>query len=135
MLQLILHLFGDYVTQSDWMAQNKTKSTWAAFCHATVYALPFLVIASLNAWLVIWLTHLLIDRYRLARYVVWAKNIFFDADFWQNHNQHIREHVLPKYWTATGYPAETPPWMAVWLLIAADNTLHLAINYAALRWL
>jgi hypothetical protein len=26
MNQLLLHLIGDYVTQSDWMAQNKTKS-------------------------------------------------------------------------------------------------------------
>jgi len=60
MIQLILHLVGDYVTQSDWMAQNKTKSTWAALCHATVYALPFLAIASVNAWLVIWLTHLFV---------------------------------------------------------------------------
>ena len=41
MNQLILHLIGDYVTQSDWMAQNKTKSTWAALCHATVYGAPF----------------------------------------------------------------------------------------------
>jgi hypothetical protein len=38
--QLILHLIGDYVTQSDWMAQRKTKSTWAAFVHATVYSMP-----------------------------------------------------------------------------------------------
>ena len=80
-------------------------------------------------------THFLIDRFRLARYVVWAKNVFFDPDFWQSHNTHIREHVFPKYWTSTGYPADAPPWLAVWLLIAADNTLHLAINYAAIRWL
>jgi hypothetical protein len=35
----------------------------------------------------------------------------------------------------TGYAPDVPPFLAVWLLIAADNTLHLAINYAALRWL
>lgn len=135
MIQLILHLVGDYLTQSDWMAQNKTKSTWAAFVHATIYSLPFLLIGSQMAFLVIWSTHFFIDRYRLARYVVWAKNVFFDAAFWQNHNQHIREHVFPKYSTPTGYPADSPPWMAVWLLIAADNTLHLAINYCSLIWL
>lgn len=132
MTQLILHLIGDYVTQSDWMAQNKTKSTWAAFCHATVYSIPFLPISSFPAWLVIWATHLLIDRFRLARYVVWAKNVIGDAAFWTNHNRHIREHVIPKYDTPTGYPSDAPPWMAVWLLIAADNTLHLAINAAAI---
>jgi hypothetical protein len=35
----------------------------------------------------------------------------------------------------TGYPPTTPIWLSTWLLIVADNTLHLAINYAALRWL
>ena len=136
MIQLILHLIGDYVTQSDWMAQNKTKRFAPAAAHAIVYSLPFLLLKpSWTAFAVILITHFLIDRYRLARFVVWAKNVFFDPAYWQNHNTHIREHVLPKYWTATGYPADTPPWLAVWLLIAADNTLHLAINYAALRWL
>jgi hypothetical protein len=121
--QLILHLIGDYVTQSDWMAQNKTKSDWAALVHGTVYSLPFLFIGDWRAFLVILSTHVLIDRHRLARYVVFAKN-FLGWPF-------------PKWedCKATGYPSERPPWMAVWLLIAADNTLHLSINYAALRWL
>lgn len=121
--QLILHLIGDYVTQSDWMANSKTGSTWAAFCHATVYSLPFFFLAGSKAVLVIWLTHLLIDRFRLARYVVFAKN-FLGRPWPQWENCKV-----------TGYPSERPAWLAVWLLIAADNTLHLAINYSALRWL
>lgn len=125
MIQLILHLVGDYVTQSDWMAQNKMKSTWAALCHATVYSLPFLVIASLQAWIVIWLTHLLIDRFRLARFVVYAKNFLGAKSTW---------HAW-RDCSGTGYYKETPPFMAIWLMIAADNTLHLSINAAALAWL
>lgn len=123
MEQLILHLIGDYVTQSDWMANRKTASTWAAFCHATVYSLPFFFLAAAKAVLAIWLTHLLIDRFRLARYVVFAKNFL--------------GHPWPQWENCkvTGYPNERPAWLAVWLLIAADNTLHLAINYMALRWL
>lgn len=123
MTQLILHLIGDYVTQSDWMAQRKTKSTWAAFVHATVYSLPFLLIGSMQALLVIWATHLLIDRFRLARYLVFAKN--FMGWPW------------PKWddCKATGYSSATPPWMSVWLMIAADNTIHLCFNYLALRFL
>jgi hypothetical protein len=136
MIQLILHLIGDYVTQSDWMAQNKTKRFWPAMLHAIIYSLPFLLLKpSWVAFGVILGTHFLIDRYRLARFVVWAKNVFFDPDFWQNHNQHIRKVIFPKYWTPTGYPADAPPWLAVWLLIAADNTLHLLINWSALTWL
>jgi hypothetical protein len=124
MLQLILHLFGDYVTQSDWMAQNKTKASFPAFAHALAYSLPFLILTrSPLALAVILVTHFLIDRFRLARYVVFAKN-FIGAPW-------------PK-WSdckGTGYPSDRPAWMAVWLLIIADNTIHLAINYAALRWL
>lgn len=123
MIQLILHLFGDYVTQSDWMANRKTSSTWAAFCHATVYSFPFHWICGWRALFIIWATHLIIDRFRIARYVVFAKN-FMGWPFPQ--------------WSdckGTGYPSARPPWMAVWLLIAADNTLHLAINYLAIGWL
>lgn len=123
MIQLIFHLFGDYVTQSDWMANRKTTNTWAAFCHATVYSLPFIALGGWRALFVIWSTHLVIDRFRLARFVVFGKN--FLGWPW------------PK-WSdckATGYPSDRPAWLAVWLLIAADNTIHLAINYGALRWL
>lgn len=143
MIQLILHLLGDYVLQSDWMAQNKTKSTWAAFCHATVYSLPFAFIASLNAWLVIWITHLLIDRFRLARYVVYAKNFLAprSTDLGVTHSAAGSTHQWLDWWhpwaecSATGYHKDTPPFLAVWLLIACDNTLHLAINAASIAWL
>lgn len=123
--QLILHLLGDYITQSDWMANNKAKSTWVAFCHATLYSLPFFLLAGTRAVIVIWLTHLLIDRFRLARYVVFAKNFIAPKSEWPS-------------WAdccITGYPSARPAWLAVWLLIIADNLLHLIINYAALKWL
>lgn len=126
MIQLILHLIGDYVTQSHWMATRKTSSTWAAFCHATVYSLPFWFIASPRALFVIWFTHLLIDRFRLARFVVFIKNLMFGP--WS----------AVARWedcSATGFHKDVPPWLAVWLLIAVDNTIHLAINYSAIRWL
>lgn len=125
MEQLILHLIGDYVTQSHWMAENKTKSTWAACCHATVYSLPFLLLTrSPIALLVIWLSHLLIDRFRVARFVVYAKNRLLAPSFptWAECN-------------GTGYHKDTPAWLAVWLMIAADNTIHLIFNYCSIRWL
>ncbi len=121
--QLLLHLIGDYILQSDWMATEKTKRYSAAFAHALVYSLPFLLFRpSPAAWLVIFATHELIDRYRLARYLVWAKN-------WLGPNRPWSEC------SATGYPADRPAWLAVWLLIIADNICHIAINGAALRWL
>ena len=134
MIQLILHLIGDYVTQSDWMANNKTKRNWPALCHAFVYSLPFLLLTQSPAALaVIFGTHFLIDRFRIARFVVYAKNVLLSP-----HRPCDREYNARWKWSncsGTGYPSDTPPWLAVWLLIAADNTLHIAINYAAIRWL
>lgn len=63
MEQLILHLIGDYVIQSHWMAENKTKRDWPAIVHAIVYGSAFLTIVpsfwSLGA--IIW-SHYFIDR-------------------------------------------------------------------------
>lgn len=144
MIQLILHLIGDYITQSDWMANNKTKRFWPAAAHAITYSLPFLLLKpSWLAFAVILVTHFLIDRYRLARYVVWAKNRLFHPFIpWpitRIEEEDYLEYVGPKLtWEnckGTGYPSETPAWLAVWLMIAADNTLHLTINYLALQYL
>jgi hypothetical protein len=121
--QLLAHAIGDYVLQSDWMANEKTRRSVAALVHVVTYALPFLFLSpSPLALAVIVGTHFVIDRWRLARFVVWAKN-------WLGPNRPWSECV------ATGYPAERPAWMAVWLLIIADNVIHVAINGAALRWL
>jgi len=122
--QLLLHLIGDFVTQTDWMARTKTSRTFAALCHALVYSLPFLLLSpSLAAIAVIALSHLLIDRFRLARYVSFGKNKLTDWRLkWADCH-------------ATGFPPDVPGGHAFWLMILIDNTLHLSINYAALRWL
>lgn len=124
MEQLLLHLIGDYLTQSHWMASEKTKRWWPALAHSIVYSAPFLLIGSWVAVLVIWSTHFVIDHWRLARFVVYGKNRLLgaSADTWAD-------------CSSTGYHKDVPAWLAVWLLIAADNTLHLCINYMALRFL
>jgi len=122
--QLVAHLVGDYLLQSDWMAQNKTKSARAALAHACAYTLPFLFLTrSIPALAVIVLTHALIDHYRLARYVVWAKE-------WLSPTPPKPLAMCP-----TGYDPEKPPWMAVWLFIIADNVIHILINGAAITYL
>lgn len=124
MEQLILHLIGDYVTQTDWMARNKTQRLWIAALHAFIYSLPFLLLSpSALAILVIFITHVLIDRFRIARFVIFAKNKITDPGLaWADVSD-------------TGHHKDTPKWLAFWLLILVDNTMHLSINYAALRWL
>lgn len=121
--QLILHMVGDYVLQTDRMAKRKTESSVWALAHAMTYSLPFFLLGSWRAVLVILLSHFLIDRFRLARCVVFVKNRITDSGLkWEDCK-------------GTGYPKETPIWLAVWLMIAADNAVHLAINWACLRWL
>jgi hypothetical protein len=120
--QLLAHLCGDYLLQSHWMATEKTSRSWPAAAHAICYALAFLALTrSVPALLVIGVSHFVIDRWRLARYVVWAKNRLAPRRCWGDV-------------TATGYPEWVPAWLATWLLIVADNTLHLGINALALRW-
>jgi uncharacterized protein DUF3307 len=118
-------MVGDYLIQSDWMAQEKTKRWWPAIVHAVTYGLPFLVITrNPIALAVIVGTHAVIDRYRLARHVVWAKN-------------HLALAGSVPSWSecrATGYPPDRPVWLTTWLLIIADNTIHVLINSAAIWW-
>lgn len=122
--QFLIHLFGDYVTQTDWMAKNKTSNFHPAIAHGVVYSLPFFLLdISALAWFVIFSTHVIIDRFRLARYMIFAKNWLQNRKLqWKDCNN-------------TGYPNEMAPWMSVWLLIAADNWLHLTINYFAIKYL
>jgi hypothetical protein len=73
---LIAHLVGDYVLQSDWMATQKVRKWWPAVAHGLAYSLPFLLITR-SVWvlLVIGGTHIVLDHYRAAKYVIWAKNL------------------------------------------------------------
>ena len=124
--QLIAHAVGDYILQSDWMASQKTCDSWAAAAHVLAYSIPFLLLRpSLAAWSVIVATHFVIDRWRLARFVCWAKNWIAPP----------QQNVAWAYCTTTGYPPDRPAWLTTWLLIIADNTLHVLCNAAALRWL
>lgn len=108
-LGLVFHFVGDYLLQNDWMAVNKTKSFLPAFIHATIYSLPFLLLVSFEYWLVIYITHFFIDRYRLAIY--WVKLI---NNNWESDN--------------FGFSEDKPKWLSFWLLIIVDNTWHILIN-------
>lgn len=117
------HMVGDYLIQSDWMAVEKTRRWWPAIVHGVTYTLPFaLVTQSPAALAVIAGTHVVIDRYRLARHVVWFKNQFAPSAFRPPH-------------TATGHGDDRPAWLSTWLLIIADNVIHMVINVAAVVWL
>ena len=122
--QLLLHLVGDYITQTEKMAQDKTKNGWWTLVHCILYTLPFtFIVDSYLALSVIFCTHYFIDRYRLARYVIFFKNKITDNSLcWEDCK-------------GTGFHKDTPPWLAFWLMIIVDNTLHLVINYLSIAYL
>lgn len=140
MIELLAHLVGDYVLQSHAMATRKTLSLVWAFIHAAFYALPFLLLTRSPAALaVILVTHALIDRLGIARrwcqfYGVGFPGLWDRALRWADRCCHdpkcITAHVdlVPPF-------EPPPPFLGVWLVIIVDNTLHLAINHAALAWL
>jgi Protein of unknown function (DUF3307) len=122
--QLLAHAVGDYVLQSEWMATRKGRDSIAAGLHALCYTIPFLLLTGSPAALAfIAGTHFVIDRWRLARYVVWLKNRPFPG------SRPWREC------RATGYPPETPPYLSAWLLILVDNIMHVSMNGFALACL
>lgn len=125
--QLLCHLFGDYILQSSWMANNKVKRWMPAIIHGTVYFTPFLVILqpSLQATVVMIGTHAIIDRFRLAKYVAFASQHLAPPSEWRSWSE----------CSATGYHQNVPVWLATWLMIIIDNTMHLIINAVALSYL
>lgn len=168
MWQILAHLWGDYLLQSDWMAQNKRRSSFAALAHALFYSLPFALLirdapAPLYAALFVAGTHFFVDRFGVARYLVWAKNWIGPAPRRETFVEAVKRHKewgtlgatatkaeldkidedrrrltgnLPwKECSATGYAPSRPDFLTVWLLIIADNTLHLTLNAIALKWL
>lgn len=125
--QLVLHALGDYVLQSDWMANSKTSKSIACLAHVVTYTLPFFLFlpASWPALAVIAGTHFVIDRWRLAKYICYVKNFLGPSSTW---------HPWAECST-TGYHKDRPPWMSVWLMIITDNLMHVVCNALALRYL
>ncbi len=125
--QLLAHFIGDYLLQSTWMAVGKVKSFVPATVHALVYSLPFVLILhpSLAAWFVIVSTHIVIDRYRLAKHVCWLKN-------WLSPRppKPLRDSLANN-----GFDSDVPEYMSFWLMVITDNLLHVLINGAALYFL
>lgn len=120
MEQLLLHLFGDFIVQNDWMALNKknsgNKGALACMIHCFTYAVPFYFIASPSAVFVIYLSHYILDRTHIVeRFLAFRNGVDNIKNF--------------------GFGAERPFAITVWLMIITDNIIHLIINYFAIKYL
>jgi hypothetical protein len=121
MTRLLAHGVGDYILQTNWMAQAKLSRHLPAAAHAATYTACFVPITrNWRALAIIGGTHFVIDRWRLAKHVVWLKEQLNPVELRPGH-------------TPTGYGDYVPDYLSTWLLILCDNIIHLAINEAALR--
>lgn len=126
MKELLAHLTGDYVIQNSWEANEKVNSNLPALSHAAKYTACFLPLTrNPKALAIIGGTHYILDRYRLAKQVAWAKN---QIGVPQEYRYSWEEGK-----TNAGYSKNTPVWLSIWLMIIADNTIHMTINYLTLK--
>jgi len=127
--QLFCHAIGDYLLQSSWMATGKRRKWLPAIAHVCTYSLPFAMPFLIGdmSWAGLAFiagSHLVIDHFGLARYLVFLKNFLSPPGEWKTWNDCV----------ATGYSPEVPDFLAVWLMIIADNVLHVACNAIAQQW-
>lgn len=132
---ILAHLVGDYLLQTDSMAQRKTTSWRWALTHAGMYSVPYAVLLFILhgridwpvavAYLVIAGTHAVIDRYRLAKHVIWVLNHILPHD-------ERDDYPWAEARDNQGYRAESPAWMRTWLMIIVDNSIHLCLNAFAI---
>lgn len=119
MEQLLLHLFGDFIVQNDYVALNKKKNTlkgWI-YClwHCITYALPFLLISNWKAVIGIGLTHFIIDKTNIVAHFLKLRNNVKDISNF-------------------GFLPERPFAITIWLLIFTDNTFHLICNWLFIKY-
>lgn len=122
MEQLICHCIGDYLFQTDNQALTKKKKgkegLFACLRHCITYTLPFLFlqVASLKACLVIFISHLIIDRTDIVlHFLVWKNSAQTKDNFGSN--------------------ADRPFVITFWLYVITDNVFHIICNYLAIKYL
>lgn len=114
MIQLLLHLFGDFILQNDYVGTRKKEKslTGRLYCiyHCITYALPFFLVTDWRGVILIGLGHFIIDRWMVVAHFIKLKNFQPNID-------------------NLGYTKETPKFMSTWLYIIQDNTIHLIWNF------
>jgi len=109
MEQLLLHLFGDFILQFDFLALNKKEFTlkgWLlCILHCLIYSLPFLLITNLDGVILIFIFHFFIDKTNVIEYYIKVRNNLFNGKNKTTYSKNM------------------------WLIIISNNTIHLIINY------
>lgn len=96
------HLIGDYLIQSDWMAQHKKVSSWRCLVHVLTYMIPFLF-CGFEWWQLVAIAaqHYVIDR---TNFVKWFMEIKGSGIFATNvcfpWSQIVTDNILHILWIA-----------------------------------
>ena len=105
---IIGHLVGDYLLQSDWMAQNKKLRSLPCFVHCLIWTACVCLFGGLG----------------------WLQGLFLFVC----HYAQDRTHVVKWYMNLMSKGFTQPP-LAPWSLIVVDNVWHLVQIGIAVRWL
>jgi hypothetical protein len=141
------------------MAMNKSKKTFNCFVHVLIYTACFLILTtSWKALLVIGVTHFILDRWPvILKRIIWIKNhvgphflfVPYSKCDVTGYYDNIKNEVEGKEYEAhycnewkdgkgnrqvVSYNARLN-YITIWLYIITDNSLHLFINYMALKYL
>ena len=147
MEQLLCHIAGDFLFQSDWMAMNKSKRTIPCLVHVIIYTSVFLLLTtSWKALLVIGGVHFILDRFPvIIRRFIWLKNhvgptgrfVPFNKCLVTGYYDNILNEVQGKPYDIVPINGFDPRlnYVTIWLYIVTDNFLHLLTNYLALTYL
>lgn len=122
------HLIGDYLLQNNWMAMNKSGSTFKCAVHCSLYTLAVLVTTYpyLRGWqwaVIVFLSHFPVDRWSLAD--KWLDLIHGRSlsGFMVNGKKNI-----PAEYDQENYHALRGSFTGL-VYTAADNTMHLCLMY------
>lgn len=147
MAQLLCHIAGDFLFQSDYMAMNKSKRTIPCLVHVLLYTSVFLFLTtSWKALLVIGGVHFILDRFPIIiRRLIWFKNhlgpslsfVPYDKCNITGYYDNILNEISGKPYDNSVINGFAPRlnYVTVWLYIITDNFLHLLTNYLALTYL
>lgn len=132
-MELLLgHLVGDYLLQNNWMAMNKSGSTFKCLIHCLIYTVAVCLICWIPDWrwfVIVFLSHYFIDRYSLAD--KWLKLIkgrslteFLNAD---NSSKQLTSDFFNHIILRGGFTSL--------VYCVADNTMHLLIMYYGMKFI
>ena len=122
---LLGHLFGDYLAQNAWMAENKKKRTLPCVVHCLLYTLWILIFVSelcafsfvVNIFMgtLVFFSHFILDRTQIVRWW-WDRQ---RGRYYEEHPEILLE------------PSTVP--VGVFVYIVMDNVLHLTMMWLILK--